>query len=161
MVELFPLIPILNPYGSHTVMGGQHWNHRGPISVSHRSHLGPNYVSRKYHFSRIISILSRGSHILECFFYSYQILPIWDLYRSYMGKKAYMGPMQDPWDKCPDSAHMGPIYTCLLGRNQICPARLHNACSIVSLMIQGPRITAWPRKFNGNHERISWVIFPL
>ena len=23
-------------------------------------------------------------------------LPIWDLYRSYMGKKAYMGPMQDP-----------------------------------------------------------------
>ena len=25
-----------------------------------------------------------------------QSLPIWDQYRSYMGKKAYMGPMQDP-----------------------------------------------------------------
>ena len=41
-----------------------------------------------------------------------QSLPIWDLYRSYMGKKAYMGP---EWNKCPDSAHMGPTYTCLLG----------------------------------------------
>ena len=160
MVELFPFIPILNPYGSHTVMGGQHWNHRGPISVSHGSHLGPNYVSRKYHFSRIISILSRGSHILECIFivikfYQYgtykgliwakkpiwgpsrtqmryrpricpygshiyvfagQSLPIWDLYRSYMGKKSLYGAHAGPeWDKCPDSAHMGPIYTCLLG----------------------------------------------
>ena len=89
---------------------------------------------------KIISILSRGSHILECIFivikfYQYgtykgliwakkpiwgpgrtqmglmpricpygshiyvfagQSLPIWDLYRSYVGKKACMGPMQDP-----------------------------------------------------------------
>ena len=22
------------------------------------------------------------------------------------------------WDKCPDSAHMGPTYTCLLGSNE-------------------------------------------
>ena len=29
-----------------------------------------------------------------------------------MGKKAHVGP---EWDKCPDSAHMGPIYACLLG----------------------------------------------
>ena len=26
--------------------------------------------------------------------------------------RAHVGP---EWDKCPDSAHMGPIYTCLLG----------------------------------------------
>ena len=104
MVELFPLIPILNPYGSHTVMGGQHWNHRGPISVSHGSHLGPNYVSRKYHFSRIISILSRGSHILECIF----IVIKFYQYGTY---GAQVGPK---WDKCPESANMVPIYTCLL-----------------------------------------------
>ena len=30
VVQLFPLMPILTPYGSHIVMGGQHWNHRGP-----------------------------------------------------------------------------------------------------------------------------------
>ena len=88
----------IEPYGSHTVMGGQHWNHRGPISVSHGSHLGPNYVSRKYHFSRIISILSRGSHILECTFivikfYQYGTpkgltwakKPIWGPSRTQMG----------------------------------------------------------------------------
>ena len=34
-----------------------------------------------------------GSHI---YVFAGQSLPIWDLYRSYMGKKAYMGPMQDP-----------------------------------------------------------------
>ena len=34
-----------------------------------------------------------GSHI---YVFGGQSLPIWDLYRSYMGKKAYMGPMQDP-----------------------------------------------------------------
>ena len=107
-------LPILNPYGSHTLMGGQHWNHRGPISVSYGSHLGPNYVSRNYHFSRIISILSRGSHILEFIvivinFYQYGTYkgliwakkPIWD----------HVGPK---WDKCPESVHMVPIYTCLL-----------------------------------------------
>ena len=116
MVELFPLIPILNPYGSHTVMGGQHWNHRGPISVSHGSHLGPNYVSRKYHFSRIILILSRGVPYIRMYFYSYQILPIWDLYiRVLYGQKSLYGAQVGPkWDKCPESVHMVPIYTCLL-----------------------------------------------
>ena len=111
MVELFPLIPILNPYGSHTVMGGQHWNHRGPISVSHGSHLGPNYVSRKYHFSRIISILSRGSHILECIF----IVIKFYQYGTYKGlvwaKKPIWAQVGHKWDKCPESAHMVPIYT--------------------------------------------------
>ena len=34
-----------------------------------------------------------GSHI---YVFAGQSLQIWDLYRSYMGKKAYMGPMQDP-----------------------------------------------------------------
>ena len=53
-----------------------------------------------------------GSHI---YVFAGQSLPIWDLYRSYMGKKAYMGPMQDPNGINVDSAHMGPIYTCLLG----------------------------------------------
>ena len=72
--------------------------YRGPISVSHGSHLGPNYVSRKYHFSRIISILSQGSHILECIFmvikfYQYGTYkgliwakkPIWHPSRTQMG----------------------------------------------------------------------------
>ena len=96
--RVVPLNTHIEPYGSHTVMGGQHWNHRGPISVSHGSHLGPNYVSRKYHFSRIISILSRGSHILECIFivikfYQYGTYkgliwakkPIWGPSRTQMG----------------------------------------------------------------------------
>ena len=49
-----------------------------------------------------------------------RIVPIWDLYGSYMGKKAYMGPMYvgPKWDKCPDSVHIGPIYTCLLSNKQ-------------------------------------------
>ena len=34
-----------------------------------------------------------GSHI---YVFAGQSLPLWDLYRSYTGKKAYMGPMQDP-----------------------------------------------------------------
>ena len=34
-----------------------------------------------------------GSHI---YVFAGQSLSTWDLYRSYMGKKAYMGPMQDP-----------------------------------------------------------------
>ena len=82
----------LNTHIEHTVMGGQHWNHRGPISVSHGSHLGPNYVSRKYHFSRIISILSRGSHILECIFIVIKVYQ----YGTYKGliwaKKPIWGP---------------------------------------------------------------------
>ena len=114
MVELFPLIPILNPYGSHTVMGGQHWNHRGLISESHGSHLGPNYVSRKYHFSRIISILSRGSPILECIF----IVIKFYQYGTYKGliwaKMPIWGPSRTQMGYIPESAHMVPIYTCLL-----------------------------------------------
>ena len=55
-----------------------------------------------------------GSHI---YMFAGRILPIWDLYGSYMGKqslyRAHVGP---EWDKCPDSAHMGHIYTCLLGQ---------------------------------------------
>ena len=34
MVQLFPVIHILNPYWSHIVVGGQHGNYKGPISVS-------------------------------------------------------------------------------------------------------------------------------
>ena len=54
-----------------------------------------------------------GSHI---YMFAGRILPIWDLYGSYMGKKSLYGAHVGPeWDKCPDSAHMGHIYTCLLG----------------------------------------------
>ena len=54
-----------------------------------------------------------GSHI---YMFAGQILPIWDLYGSYMGKTSLYGAHVRPeWDKCPDSAHMGHIYTCLLG----------------------------------------------
>ena len=136
MVELFPLIPILNPYGSHTVMGGQHWNHRGPISVSHGSHLGPNYVSRKYYFSRIISILSRGSHILECIF----IVIKFYQYGTYKGliwaKKPIWGP---------ESAHMVPIYTCLLGcRSKIAGLGGSVGCA-VRLVTRRSRVQPPPR----------------
>ena len=56
-----------------------------------------------------------GSHI---YMFAGRILPIWDLYGSYMGKKSLYGAHVGPeWDKCPDSAHMGHIYTCLLGWN--------------------------------------------
>ena len=35
---------------------------------------------------------------------------------GHMGKKTQYGTHVGPeWDKCPDPAHMGPIYTCLLG----------------------------------------------
>ena len=95
-------------------MGGQHWNHRGPISVSHGSHLGPNYVSRKYHFSRIISVLSRRSQLLQCIF----IVIKFYQYGTYKGliwaKNLYGAQVGPKWDKCPESAHMVPIYTCLL-----------------------------------------------
>ena len=38
--------------------------------------------------------------------------PIWVLY----GQKCLYGANVGPeWDKCKDSAHIGPIYTCLLG----------------------------------------------
>ena len=38
--------------------------------------------------------------------------PIWVLY----GQKSLYGAYVRPeWDKLQDSAHMGPIYTCLLG----------------------------------------------
>ena len=54
-----------------------------------------------------------GSHI---YMFAGRILPMWDLYGSYMGKKSLYGAHVGPeWDKCPDSAHMGHIYTCLLG----------------------------------------------
>ena len=32
-----------------------------------------------------------------------------------MQKSLYGAHAGPEWDKCPDSAHMGPIYTCLLG----------------------------------------------
>ena len=55
-----------------------------------------------------------GSHI---YMFAGRILPMWDLYGSYMGKQSLYGAHVGPeWDKCPDSAHMGHIYTCLLGR---------------------------------------------
>ena len=38
--------------------------------------------------------------------------PIQVLYWQKSLYGAHAGP---EWDKCPDSAHMGPIYTCLLG----------------------------------------------
>ena len=67
-----------------------------------------------------------GSHI---YVFAGQSLPIWDLYRSYMGKKGLYGAHAEPeWDKCPDSAHMGPIYTCLLG------------CFSVLLVLRLPRL---------------------
>ena len=40
--------------------------------------------------------------------------PIWVLYGQ---KSLYGAHVGTEWDKCPDSAHMGPIYTCLLGFN--------------------------------------------
>ena len=50
---------------------------------------------------------------IRIYFYSYRILPIWDLYGQKSLYGAYIGP---EWNECPDSAHMGPIYTCLLGK---------------------------------------------
>ena len=41
--------------------------------------------------------------------------PIWVLYGQKSLSGAHVGPK---WDKCPDSAHMGPIYTCLLDSTQ-------------------------------------------
>ena len=38
--------------------------------------------------------------------------PIWVLYGQ---KKPIWGHVGPEWDKCPDSAHMGHIYICLLG----------------------------------------------
>ena len=37
---------------------------------------------------------------------------IWILYGQ---KSLYGAHVGLEWDKCPDSAHMGPTYTCLLG----------------------------------------------
>ena len=108
MAQLFPLIPILNPYGSHIVIGGQHWNHRGPISVSHGSHLGPQLCILKLSlFQDYFSFISGVPHI-RIYLYSYRILPIWDLYGLYIGKQAHVG---SEWDKLPESAHMVPIQT--------------------------------------------------
>ena len=41
---------------------------------------------------------------------------IWVLYGQ---KSPYGAHVGLEWDKCPDSAHMGPTYTCLLGLDKI------------------------------------------
>ena len=42
--------------------------------------------------------------------------PIWVLYGQ---KSLYGAHVRPEWDKCPDSANMGPIYTCLLGKSDV------------------------------------------
>ena len=43
--------------------------------------------------------------------------PIWVLYGQ---ESLYGAPVRPECDKCPDSAHMGPIYTCLQGSFPVC-----------------------------------------
>ena len=42
--------------------------------------------------------------------------PIWVLYGQKGLHEAHVEP---EWDKCPDSAHMGPIRTCLFGNTWV------------------------------------------
>ena len=93
LCQLFPLILILNPYGSHIVMGGQHWNHRGPWEP-----FGPQLCILTLSLFQDFFIFISGSHILEFIFilieyYQYGTCtgliwakkPIWGPFRTLMG----------------------------------------------------------------------------
>ena len=86
MVTVVPLIPTLNPYGSYIVMGGQHWNHRDPWE--------PFGYLEIITFPGLFQFYLGAPHI-RIYFYSYRILPTWDLYGSYIGKKKpILGPFR-------------------------------------------------------------------
>ena len=57
-------------------------------------------------------ISSYGSHLYVCWPNFTNMGHIWVLYGQ---KSLYGAHVGLEWDKCPDSAHMGPTYTCLLG----------------------------------------------
>ena len=93
VVQLFPLIPILNSYGSHIITEVN----IGTKEVQYLYHLGAFWVPIMYleivTFPGLFQFYLRVPYI-RIYYYSYRILPTWDLYGSYMGtKKAYMGPM--------------------------------------------------------------------
>ena len=102
-------------------------------------------------FPGFISILSRGSHILECIFIvikfyqdgTYKGLiwakkPIWGPSRTQ--KSLYGAHVGPEWNKCPDSAHIGPTYTCLLGCLQNEWMDVDKPCTAI-LLRQGQELT--------------------
>ena len=93
-------------------------------------------------------ICSYGSHI---YMFVGRIVSLWDLYGSFMCKKSLYGaPVRPEWDKCPDSAHMGPIYTCLLGKE------LLTFCAQVT-NYNSPRRKMIPL-YNSQRERTVFVV---
>ena len=46
--------------------------------------------------------------------------------RLIWAKSLYGAHVGLEWDKCPDSAHMGPTYTCLLGHMLSAERRRHD-----------------------------------
>ena len=97
-------------------MGGQHWNHssRSNICTTWEPFGLQLYIMKLPLFQDYFHFIS-GSHILEFIF---TVIEFYQ-YGTYMGligaKCLYRALVGPKWNKWPDSIHMGPKYTCLLG----------------------------------------------